>query len=177
MREMLGVTGAIVEPAFPTAWALVTDGRFSGATHGFMIAHVAPEASTAAHRRRPGRRPHHGGCRQGVIDIDIPAAELARRLAAWKPRAPRYKTGVFAKYCALSPRPPKAPSPAPVGQACSLRRVSKPALLLSHNQHAVPVRIEPIPRFHRVPIRRQRQFRPRERAHQQQQTGPWQMEV
>jgi dihydroxy-acid dehydratase len=102
MREMLGVTGAIVGAGLSDSVALVTDGRFSGATHGFMIAHVAPEAFNGG----PIAVVQEGDpitvdADKGVIDIDIPAAELARRLAAWKPRAPRYKTGVFAKYCAL----------------------------------------------------------------------------
>jgi dihydroxy-acid dehydratase len=102
MREMLGVTGAIVGAGLSDSVALVTDGRFSGATHGFMIAHVAPEAFNSG----PIAVVEEGDpitvdADRGVIDIGIPAAELARRLAAWKPRAPRYKTGVFAKYCAL----------------------------------------------------------------------------
>jgi dihydroxy-acid dehydratase len=102
MREMLGVTGAIVGAGLSDSVALVTDGRFSGATHGFMIAHVSPEAFNGG----PIAVVKEGDsitvdADKGVIDIDIPAAELAQRLAAWKPRAPRYKTGVFAKYCAL----------------------------------------------------------------------------
>jgi dihydroxy-acid dehydratase len=102
MREMLGVTGAIVGAGLSDSVALVTDGRFSGATHGFMIAHVSPEAFNGG----PIAVVEEGDpitvdADKGVINIDIPAAELARRLAAWKPRAPRYKTGVFAKYCAL----------------------------------------------------------------------------
>ena len=102
MREMLGVTGAIVGAGLSDSVALVTDGRFSGATHGFMIAHVAPEAFNGG----PIAVVQEGDpitvdADKGVIDIGIPAAELTRRLAAWKPRAPRYKTGVFAKYCAL----------------------------------------------------------------------------
>jgi dihydroxy-acid dehydratase len=102
MREMLGVTGAIVGAGLSDSVALMTDGRFSGATHGFMIAHVAPEAFNGG----PIAVVEEGDsitvdADKGVVDIDIPAAELAQRLAAWKPRAPRYKTGVFAKYCAL----------------------------------------------------------------------------
>ncbi len=82
--------------------ALLTDGRFSGATHGFMIAHVAPEAFNggpiAVVR---GRRHDHGGRDRGVLELDIPAEELKSRLAEWKPREPRYKKGVIAKYCKL----------------------------------------------------------------------------
>ena len=102
MREMLGVTGAIVGAGLSDSVALMTDGRFSGATHGFMIAHVAPEAYNGG----PIAAVHEGDTitvdvDAGVVNLDVPAAELARRLAAWKPPAPRYPSGVFAKYCAL----------------------------------------------------------------------------
>jgi len=102
MREMLGVTGAIVGAGLSDSVALVTDGRFSGATHGFMIAHVAPEAFNggpiAVVRESD---PITVDADKGVINIDIPETELKARLAAWKPPEPRYKTGVMAKYCKL----------------------------------------------------------------------------
>jgi len=102
MREMLGVTGAIVGAGLSDSVALVTDGRFSGATHGFMIAHVAPEAFN----RGPIAAVHEGDsitvdADRGVIDLDITPQEMAQRLAAWKQPPLRYTTGVFAKYCAL----------------------------------------------------------------------------
>ena len=102
MREMLQVTGAIVGAGLSDSVALVTDGRFSGATHGFLIAHVAPEAYDGG----PIALVQEGDpvtidATAGVINIDIAPAELQRRLAAWKPPAPRYTSGVFAKYCAL----------------------------------------------------------------------------
>ena len=102
MREMLGVTGAIVGAGLSDSVALVTDGRFSGATHGFMVAHVAPEACNGG----PIAAVQEGDtitvdANQGVLSIDIAPEELQRRLAQWKPPAARYKTGVFAKYCAL----------------------------------------------------------------------------
>ncbi len=102
MREMLGVTGAIVGAGLSESVALVTDGRFSGATHGFMICHVAPEAFNGG----PIALVHEGDtitvdANKGVIDLDIPAAELEARRKAWQPRAPRYATGVMAKYCKL----------------------------------------------------------------------------
>jgi dihydroxy-acid dehydratase len=102
MREMLGVTGAIVGAGLSDSVALVTDGRFSGATHGFMIAHVAPEAFNGG----PIAVVHEGDritvdADQGVINLDISTAELQRRLAEWKGPAPRYATGVMAKYCKL----------------------------------------------------------------------------
>ena len=102
MREMLGVTGAIVGAGLGAGVALITDGRFSGGTRGLMIGHVAPEAAV-------------GGTiallRDGdtiVIDIaahalrvELSDAELAKRRAEWQAPAPRYTSGVFAKYCAL----------------------------------------------------------------------------
>jgi dihydroxy-acid dehydratase len=102
MREMLGVTGALVGAGLSDSVALLTDGRFSGATHGFMVAHVVPEAFNGG----PIAIVAEGDtiivdAERGVLDLDIPAAEISRRLAAWKPRDPRYKTGVFAKYCKL----------------------------------------------------------------------------
>jgi dihydroxy-acid dehydratase len=102
MREMLGVTGAIVGAGLSDSVALVTDGRFSGATHGFMIAHVAPEAFNGG----PIAAVQEGDsitvdADKGVINIDIAPEELQKRLAAWKQPAPRYSTGVFAKYCKL----------------------------------------------------------------------------
>jgi dihydroxy-acid dehydratase len=102
MREMLGVTSAIVGVGLSDSVALVTDGRFSGATHGFMVAHVAPEAANGG----PIAAVEEGdpvsidvGARE--INLEIPAEKIAERLARWKAPAPRYATGVFAKYCAL----------------------------------------------------------------------------
>jgi dihydroxy-acid dehydratase len=82
--------------------ALITDGRFSGATHGFMIAHVAPEAAVGG----PIGAVEEGDpividVEKSRIDIEIPAETLAARVSRWKAPAPRYATGVFAKYCAL----------------------------------------------------------------------------
>jgi len=102
MREMLGVTSAVIGAGLGDSVALITDGRFSGATHGFMVAHIAPEAYLGG----PIAAINEGDTI--VIDVDagtmnlaVPADEIARRLAAWKAPAPRYKTGVFAKYVAL----------------------------------------------------------------------------
>jgi dihydroxy-acid dehydratase len=102
MQEMLGVTGAIVGMGLSETVALVTDGRFSGATHGFMIAHVAPEAANGG----PIAAVQEGDritidATRNAIDLDIDAAELQRRLAEWKAPAPHYATGVFAKYWKL----------------------------------------------------------------------------
>jgi len=102
MREMLGVTSAIVGAGLSAGVALVTDGRFSGATHGFMVGHVAPEAANGG----PIGLVADGDTitldvEKRRIDLDVPAAELEARKARWKAPEPRYRTGVFAKYCAL----------------------------------------------------------------------------
>jgi dihydroxy-acid dehydratase len=102
MREMLGVTSAVIGAGLGDSVALITDGRFSGATHGFMVAHIAPEAFLGG----PIAAVHEGDTitidvDAGVMNLDITPEEMASRLSAWKAPAPRYKTGVFAKYVAL----------------------------------------------------------------------------
>jgi dihydroxy-acid dehydratase len=102
MREMLGVTCAIFGAGLSDTVGLVTDGRFSGATRGFMVGHVAPEAATGG----PIAVVREGDnilldIENRKIELEIPAAELASRLAAWKPPAAKYNTGVFAKYVKL----------------------------------------------------------------------------
>ena len=102
MREMLSVTAALVGVGLGEDVALLTDGRFSGATHGLMAGHVAPEAAVggpiAAVREGdtiafdiPNRR----------LDIEVDERELLGRLEAWRPPQPRYTHGVFAKYVRL----------------------------------------------------------------------------
>ncbi len=102
MREMLGVTAAVVGAGLGDSVALLTDGRFSGATRGLMAGHVAPEAA----RRGPIAAVQEGD----VIVFDIPnrrlqveisAETVEQRLANWKQPKPRYTSGVFAKYAAL----------------------------------------------------------------------------
>jgi dihydroxy-acid dehydratase len=102
MREMLAVTAALVGAGLGDSVALLTDGRFSGATHGLMAGHVAPEAA-------------HGGPIAAVADgdiivFDIPnralnveltADQIKQRLADWTPPAPRFTNGVMAKYAFL----------------------------------------------------------------------------
>ena len=102
MREMLGVTGAIVGAGLSEGVALVTDGRFSGATRGFMIGHVAPEAASGG----PIAVVTEGDMitidiALRRIDVDVAPAILKDRLARWRAPEPRYRTGVFAKYAAL----------------------------------------------------------------------------
>ncbi|GAC1412562.1 MAG: dihydroxy-acid dehydratase [Candidatus Velthaea sp.] len=102
MREMLGITGAIVGQGLGETVALITDGRFSGATRGLMIGHVSPEAAVGG----PIALLHDGDIitidiDQRRIDVDIAQAEIAKRKAAWKAPKPNYTTGVFAKYAVL----------------------------------------------------------------------------
>ncbi len=102
MREMLGVTGAIVGAGLLESVALVTDGRFSGATRGFMVGHAAPEAA----RGGPIAALVEGDTvaidiAQRKIDIEVAPEILAKRLTGWKAPAARYRSGVFAKYSAL----------------------------------------------------------------------------
>ncbi len=102
MREMLGVTAALVGEGLGEHVALLTDGRFSGATRGLMAGHVAPEAAVGG---------PIAAVREGdmiVLDVDerrleveVPDETLRERLASWRPPAPRYTSGVFAKYAAL----------------------------------------------------------------------------
>jgi dihydroxy-acid dehydratase len=101
MREMLSVTGAIVGAGLGERVALVTDGRFSGGTHGLMIGHVAPEAASGG----PIALVHDGDSITIDVDnrrlqLDVSDAELAHRRSKWTPPKPKYERGVFAKYAA-----------------------------------------------------------------------------
>src|SRR6202158_2970514 len=102
MREMLAVTGALVGQGLGDSVALLTDGRFSGATRGLMAGHVSPEAAVGG----PIAAAHAGGnihfaVEQRVLEVEVSDSALRQRLAQWKPPQPRYPTGVFAKYAAL----------------------------------------------------------------------------
>jgi dihydroxy-acid dehydratase len=102
MREMLGVTAAIVGEGLGGSVALLTDGRFSGATRGLMAGHVSPEAALGG---------PIAGVRDGdmirfdvtkrVLEVEVSDDVLRQRMAQWKTPQPRYPTGVFAKYAAL----------------------------------------------------------------------------
>ncbi|MDP9452939.1 MAG: dihydroxy-acid dehydratase [Actinomycetota bacterium] len=103
MREMLAVTGAMKGAGRGGDCALVTDGRFSGGTHGFCIGHVAPEAvdgGPIAFVRDGDRIVIDTEAR--TIDLHVEPAELERRRAEWKLPAPRYTSGVLAKYARLA---------------------------------------------------------------------------
>jgi len=102
MREMLGVTAAIVGEGLGESVALLTDGRFSGATRGLMCGHISPEAALGG----PIAAIHEGDMihidiNTRTLEVDISDATLKQRLAAWKSPKPKYPTGVFAKYSAL----------------------------------------------------------------------------
>jgi len=102
MREMLSVTAAIVGEGLGESVALMTDGRFSGATRGLMVGHVAPEAALGgpiAAIREGDRITIDTKTRK--LELEVSDAEIARRRAEWKAPAARYKSGVFAKYAAL----------------------------------------------------------------------------
>jgi len=102
MREMLGVTGALMGTGMSEEVALMTDGRFSGATRGFMIGHVAPEAAVGG----PIAAIKEGdiitiNVETSAIDVDLTAAQIAERMKDWKAPEPKYTTGVFSKYVKL----------------------------------------------------------------------------
>jgi dihydroxy-acid dehydratase len=99
MREMLSPTGAIVGRGLADKVALITDGRFSGGTHGFVVGHIAPEAAVGG----PIALLRNGDrltidAQQQRIDVAVSAAELKARRRAWKPRRPYAMHGVLAKY-------------------------------------------------------------------------------
>lgn len=99
---MLHVTGALQGAGLGRSVALMTDGRFPGATHGFMVGHVAPEAADGG----PIAAVRDGDTividiKRRRLDMDVPVAELKRRLKAVKPPRPRYTSGVMAKYARL----------------------------------------------------------------------------
>ncbi len=102
MREMLGVTAAIVGAGLGDSVALLTDGRFSGATHGLMAGHVAPEAA----RGGPIAALQDGDeividVESRRMDVEMSQVDIQARLAGWQPPEPRYKRGVMAKYAKM----------------------------------------------------------------------------
>ena len=102
MREMLSPTAAIMGKGLGDKVALITDGRFSGGSHGFVVGHVAPEAALGG----PLALVHDGDsisidATSRVLTLDVSKQELAQRRGAWKPRAPYATRGVLAKYAEL----------------------------------------------------------------------------
>ena len=102
MREMLGVTAALVGEGLGETVALLTDGRFSGATHGLMAGHVAPEAAVGGPiaALRDGDTVVFDIAKR-ELNVELSAAEIEERMKDWTPPAPRYTTGAFAKYARL----------------------------------------------------------------------------
>ena len=99
MREMLSPTSAVMGRGLGKDVALITDGRFSGGSHGFVVGHITPEAQVGG----PIAVVRNGDlitidADKRVISVDIPSAELKKRLACWKAPKPRYTRGVLAKY-------------------------------------------------------------------------------
>jgi len=99
MREMLAPTSAIMGRGLGREVALITDGRFSGGSHGFVVGHVSPEAACGGPIAlvRDGDRITVDAVAE-TITLEVPDAELASRRAAWRPPPPRYRRGVLAKY-------------------------------------------------------------------------------
>ncbi len=164
MREMLGVTAALVGEGLGDSVALLTDGRFSGATHGFMVGHVAPEAP----RGGPIAAVRDGDTvvldvAARELDVELSDAEIAERLAAYEPPAPRYESGVLGKYArhvgsasegaltlltwavSRSPRTPiRVPPVADSAMNSARRLVERPRAL--HHRHVARVLHDHLPR-------------------------------
>jgi dihydroxy-acid dehydratase len=102
MREMLAPTSAIIGVGLGDSVGLITDGRFSGATHGLVVGHVAPEAAVGGTLAlvREGDSITIDAER-GLLQLNVPDAELTHRLEEWRAPAPRYEKGVLAKYAKL----------------------------------------------------------------------------
>jgi dihydroxy-acid dehydratase len=102
MREMLSPTGALMGRGLGSSVALITDGRFSGGSHGFVVGHIAPEAAVGGPigLLRSGDLVTIDAVKQ-AIDVRLSAAELRRRKSAWRPRKPYATSGVLAKYAHL----------------------------------------------------------------------------
>ena len=99
MREMLGPTSAIMGRGLGKEVALITDGRFSGGTHGFVVGHITPEAFNGG----PIALIKDGeqitiDASKSIVDLNISDAEFKKRAKAWKKPSPRYTRGVLAKY-------------------------------------------------------------------------------
>jgi dihydroxy-acid dehydratase len=102
MREMLAPTSAVMGKGLGKEVALITDGRFSGGSHGFVVGHITPEAATGG----PIAVIKNGDpividAEKSRISLDLPPKELKARLKAWKPKKPRETRGVLAKYAKL----------------------------------------------------------------------------
>jgi dihydroxy-acid dehydratase len=102
MREMLGPTAAVMGRGLGKDVALITDGRFSGGSHGFVVGHISPEAYAGG----PLAIVRDGDsitidAQKRTLELNIPAKEIKARFKAWKAPRPRYNRGVLAKYAKL----------------------------------------------------------------------------
>jgi len=102
MREMLAPTSALIGAGLGDSVGLITDGRFSGATHGMVVGHVAPEAAVGGNLALVNEGDSITiDAERRLLQVNLPDDELARRRENRHPREPRYKSGVLAKYAAL----------------------------------------------------------------------------
>jgi dihydroxy-acid dehydratase len=102
MREMLAPTSAIIGAGLGDSVGLITDGRFSGGTHGMVVGHVAPEAAVGGNLALVEEADSITiDADSGLLQLNVSEAELARRAENWRPPSPRYTTGVLAKYARL----------------------------------------------------------------------------
>jgi dihydroxy-acid dehydratase len=102
MREMLAATAALVGQGISDGVAMVTDGRFSGATRGLMVGHVSPEAMVGG----PISLVRNGDevridVKRGTLDLEVARVEIQARKKKWRPKRLQYKQGALAKYAAL----------------------------------------------------------------------------
>src|SRR5262249_7034497 len=102
MREMLGPTSAVMGRGLGKEVALITDGRFSGGSHGFVVGHITPEAYTGGTLAivRDGDSITIDAEKR-VLDLNVPTKEIKARFKSWKAPKPRYTRGVLAKYAKL----------------------------------------------------------------------------
>jgi dihydroxy-acid dehydratase len=102
MREMLAPTSAIMGKGLGRDVALITDGRFSGGSHGFVVGHITPEAATGGPLAiLKNGDPITIDAVKNAITLDLPAKEIRSRLRSWKPGKPRETRGALAKYAKL----------------------------------------------------------------------------
>ena len=117
MREMLGVTAALVGQKLGEKVCLVTDGRFSGATRGLMIGHVSPEAAVGGNIALVKEGDEIViNIEKNTLDMIVSESELAQRRKEWKPRKPNYETGALAKYASLVGSASEGAITSPLGQ-------------------------------------------------------------
>src|SRR5437016_508939 len=141
MREMLGVTAALVGEGLGEQVALLTDGRFSGATRGLMAGHVAPEAAVGG----PIAAVEEGDTiafdvERRRLDLAVDEAVIRQRLARWRPPAPRYTSGVFAKYVAMVSSAAEGAVTRPGGGAAATAAAAGPPARDVHDPARAPRR-------------------------------------